>query len=253
MATRTAKGKGPLDSLTEIHDLGNGMKLYRAGLTKLREQNVNARMMGTAEHAQLVNNIKKRGLLESVPYCVIVDDVVEIVSGHHRIRAAREAGLKDCIVLVDESKLTRSQVTSKQLAHNRLVGFDDADTLAALYESLLTIDERLESGLASDMEHADTLELDRALAPTMDMDWKIVTFIFLPHQLSNLEALIDAIPPSDALPVGNVEQFDAFAKAVVKYARLKNAVNAGMVIAEITERMLTEIKVIEDKKAEPDG
>jgi len=223
-----------------IRNLGGGLSLYLVPLDSLREQDVNARLMPTAEYNQLVNNIKKRGHLESVPYCVRENGRIEIVSGHHRVRAAREAGLKDCTVLVDESGISRSEIVAKQLAHNKLSGFDDADTLSKLFAMLETPDDILQSGLAEDMIQQANVAMDALLTPHLDMDWKVVSFSFLPHQFKNLQALIDTIPPSDMVVVGMEQQFDPFMKAVVKFARLKDVRNAAIAIALIIERMIEE-------------
>lgn len=238
------------DSPQLIMDLGNGLKLYMANLGGLREQDINARVMPLAEHNQMVNNMRRRGGMESVPYCVRVDGKVEVVSGHHRIRAAREAGISRAPILVDESGLSRSEIVAKQLAHNRLVGFDDPDTLRRLFESLTTPDDILQSGLAEDMSGPETLGLDRLLAPHLDMDWKLVSFAFLPHQLDNLKTLLYTIPPSALVAGVPMELFDAFLQAVIKYGRLKNVTNAGTAVALIIEKMLVEIRIEEEVAAQ---
>ena len=44
----------------------------------------------------------------------------EIISGHHRVRAGRAAGLEWFYVLVDgDEELSRSKIVSKQLSHNQ--------------------------------------------------------------------------------------------------------------------------------------
>jgi len=239
MATETQAS----NNLTLIQDLGDGLKLYMADLMSLREQDVNARLMPTKEYGQLVNNIRQRGGLESVPYCVLPKDskTVEVVSGHHRIRAAREAGIKKAPIIVDESGLNRSQIISKQLSHNRLVGFDDQETLQKLFDMMVTPEDVLASGLADDLLEIPEVSLDPLLAPHMDLDWKTVSFAFLPHQVENLKQLVDEIPASDMVAVGNVEQFDEFMKAVVGYGRLKNIRNAGIAIAILTQIAMAEL------------
>jgi hypothetical protein len=232
-----------------IQDLGDGLKLYMADLSALREQDVNARMMPTKEYGQLVNNIRQRGGMESVPYCVVPEDssAVEVVSGHHRIRAAREAGVKQAPVIIDESGLNRSQIISKQLSHNRLVGFDDQETLQKLFNMMVTPEDVLASGLADDLLHVPEVSLDPLLAPHMDLNWKAVSFAFLPHQLDNLNKLVDDIPASDMVAVGDIDQFDNFMKAVIGYARLKNIRNAGIAIAVLTDIALKQLEADADE------
>jgi hypothetical protein len=228
-----------------LAELGDGLGLYMVPLSVLREQDVNARIMDGGEYSQLVSNIRNTGALESVPFCATSPDnpsVVEIVSGHHRIRAAREAGLKSVPILLDSSGLSRSDIVAKQLAHNRLVGRDDPETLRLLFELLDSPELMLESGLANDLLDIPAVDLDQLLAPRLEMDWRVITFTFLPHQFDDMQKLLDAIPSSDSVLAGEIDQFDAFMKATIKYARLKNIRNAGLAIAVLTSIALREIE-----------
>jgi len=230
------------DYLELLCDLGNGLSLYMAKLDRLREQDINARIMPPKEYAQLVNNIRSRGGLESVPYCVRMNGRVEVVSGHHRIRAAKEAGVNEAPVLIDESGLNRSQIIAKQLAHNRLAGMDDTDTLRQLFQMLTSPSDILTSGLADDLLELPEVELEPVLAPHMDMDWRTVSFAFLPHQIEKMKALIEQLPASDMVWVGLNEQFESFMKAVVGYARLKHILSAGIAIAVLTDIALKQLE-----------
>jgi hypothetical protein len=228
-----------------LSSIGNGLNLYMIPIGLLREQDVNARVMDTGEYSQLVSNIRKTGYLESVPLCATTegnDTVIEIVSGHHRIRAAKEAGLKRIPILLDSSGLSRNEIVAKQLAHNRLVGRDDPETLRLLFELLDTPDLMLESGLANDLLDIPDVDLDQLLAPRLEMDWRVITFTFLPHQFDDMQNLLDAIPSTDAVLAGDIDQFDAFMKATLQYARLKNVRNAGLAIATLTAIALREIE-----------
>lgn len=228
-----------------LTELGEGLGLYIVPLTLLREQDVNARVMDHGEYGQLVSNIRKTGSLESVPLCATSPDnpdVVEIVSGHHRIRAAREAGLKSVPILLDSSGLSRSEIVAKQLAHNRLVGRDDPETLRLLFELLDSPELMLESGLANDLLDIPDVDLDQLLAPRLEMDWRVVTFTFLPHQYQDMQDLLDAVPASDSVVAGSIDQFDQFMKATLQYARMKNVRNASLAIAHLTALALREIE-----------
>ena len=71
-----------------LSDLGNNLKIVKVDInSELKEQSLNAQTMGKEAFSQLVANVKKRGGLESLPYCVLKDGKIEIVSGHHRVRA----------------------------------------------------------------------------------------------------------------------------------------------------------------------
>ena len=113
-----------------VADMGSGLVIAKVKLTDFREQDINARIMKTEMQKQLTDNIKKRGQLESLPFCALIDGKIEIISGHHRIRSAKDSGvLTELFVILDTTGLRRSQVAAKQLAHNAISGFDDQSTL----------------------------------------------------------------------------------------------------------------------------
>ena len=190
---------------------------------------------------RLTNNIRNRGKMESVPYCVLVDGKVEIVSGHHRIRAAREAGITEAPILVDESGLIREEIVAKQLAHNRLSGFDDEATLKQLFESLNDPSLILESGLADDLMVLPHVDLAVGITPELDMDWKVITLTFLPHQLENFNALIDMMPSSDLVGLAPLSDYQRFVDALIKWARYKNVRNVGTALALLADIALVEL------------
>ena len=84
-------------------------------------------------------------------------------------------------MLVDESGLSRSEIVAKQLAHNRIQGFDDPETLRRLFSILDTPDLILASGLADDLLELPLVDLESGITPYMDMGWKTVTLTFLVH------------------------------------------------------------------------
>ena len=89
----------------------------------------------------LADTIRKEQRLESLPLTVKRKNFFEVMSGHHRTRAVRMAGLTELYVLADTRNLTRSQVVAKQIAHNRIAGSDDRETLATLFKEISRIDD----------------------------------------------------------------------------------------------------------------
>ena len=229
------------NGLRLLFDLGDGMKIYMANLGSLREQDINARILPAAEHNTLTNNLRNRGKMESVPYCALVDGKVEIVSGHHRIRAAREAGITEAPILVDESGLVREEIVAKQLAHNRLSGFDDDATLKQLFASLNDPSLILESGLADDLMVLPHVDLAVGITPALDMDWKVITLTFLPHQLENFNAVIDMMPSSDLVGLAPLSDYQRFIDALIKWGRYKNVRNLGTALALLADIALAEL------------
>lgn len=124
-----------------IYDMGTELYIAKVQLAELKEQDINARIMKNEMQDQLTANIKNRGQLESLPLIALMGEKLEIISGHHRVKSAREAGLKEIIVILDKSGLTRSKAASKQLAHNAISGFDDESTLREIVKLMDNVDD----------------------------------------------------------------------------------------------------------------
>jgi hypothetical protein len=218
-------------------DLGGGIWLEFIAVDALREQDKNARAMQPAMFNQLVANVKKRGQLESLPYCAVMDRRVEIVSGHHRVRAARAAGLKTLPVLIDRSGLTRSAVAAKQLAHNTIAGFDDPDILREIARTITDVDDLVESFLPEGvLPGPPNPELEKLLAPRVGFEWKMAAIVFLPHQLDAFEAIIQRLGSHPAyVGVAPLECFEPFAAAVARFSKAANIASIGTALAAMAE------------------
>src|SRR5690348_6201715 len=94
----------------KLIELGNGLELWKTNPSEIREQDVNARSMTPKMFERLQKTIERDGRLESLPFCATTDKGLEVVSGHHRVRAATAAQVPLIYVVVDISGLTRSQI-----------------------------------------------------------------------------------------------------------------------------------------------
>ena len=110
MAEEQGKGIQQIEGCEVIYDMGSGLVIAKVPLDKVKEQDINARIMKNEMQDQLTANIKKRGQLESLPLFVLVDGKLEIISGHHRVKSARAAEMKEIIAIVDVSGLSRSTI-----------------------------------------------------------------------------------------------------------------------------------------------
>src|ERR1035437_10075790 len=88
-----AEAPAPVTEPQKIVELGNGLELWRVHPSTLREQDVNARAMPKAMFERLAQTIARDKRLESLPLCAKTDKGLEIISGHHRVRAATAAGI----------------------------------------------------------------------------------------------------------------------------------------------------------------
>lgn len=216
----------------KIYDMGTDLIIAKVSLDKVKEQDINARIMKKEMQEQLTANIKKRGQLESLPLLVKCGDTLEIISGHHRIKSARAAGLKEIIAIIDVSGLSRSKIASKQLAHNAISGFDDPSTLKEICKMLEDVDDMLESFIGKDILEEPLEQYEKLISPAVQFDFKNVTFSFLPHQVKDMDALIKNLEHSapEIIGVANYESCKQFVEALSKYQKFSDIRNIGAAI-----------------------
>lgn len=219
----------------------------------LREQDVNAQQMQPRHMDRLTENIRSRGGIESLPYCSQPDGegVISIVSGHHRARAARGAGLTRIPVIVDKQSMTPSKVVSKQISHNELHGIPDEQILAQLVAVMDNVDDMLASGL--DESWLPTVGADdtQLFIPHAEFDWRVVTLMFLPKQMRQFEEVIDALDRgTDMLGVVDAEVFSLFSNAVLDFARLRNIKSMGAAVYTLAQVAKGEVEKAELEAAE---
>lgn len=181
-----------------IYDMGTELYIAKVQLADLKEQDINARIMKNEMQDQLTANIKNRGQLESLPLIALMGEKLEIISGHHRVKSAREAGLKEIIVILDKSGLTRSKAASKQLAHNALSGFDDESTLREIVKLMDNVDDMMESYIGKEILEEPLEQFDKLNTPAVQFDFKTIAFAFLPNQIRDLDALMKNLKRSIA-------------------------------------------------------
>lgn len=235
-----------MSEYTTIAELNDGISIVRIPVEGLREQDINARVMDDAKFNQLVANIRKRGTLEQLPYCVETERGIEIVSGHHRTRAARQAGLSEIEILLDRSNLSRSAIAAKQLAHNAIEGTDDEDMLRKIAAVIVDVDDMIESAI--DPKYFEPVEVEKASIPSVkvDFEWKTVQFTFLPHQIEDLKELCDEVQGADFEGIADLEQFDGFVEALQKTQKFMDIRNVGAAVHAMTEKALRDYRDEDD-------
>ncbi len=220
-----------------IYDMGSGLVIAKVQIDKVKEQDINARIMKNEMQDQLTANILKRGQLESLPFLVLKDGKLEIVSGHHRIKSARAAGLKEVVVIVDVSGLSRSQIAAKQLAHNAISGFDDDSTLREIVRMITEVDDMIESFIGKDIMEEPLEQYDKMLPPAVQFDFKNVTFSFLPHQIKDWDILIKSLETtaSEIIGIASYEQCKSFVETLNKYQKFTDIRNVGATIHSMVQ------------------
>lgn len=261
-----ADRKLELDKLNELIDTFN-QKSQEIGLPTLkvvqpqdcRGQEKNARYFMPETFQLLVDNVKHDGRLESVP--LVYEDEMSpgkyrIISGHHRIDAAKQAGLPAVIAMVIKPS-GRNEIISKQLAHNSIVGQDDKMILRELYEEISTVESRIASGLTDEIKKIQYTSLNFHLGNTRD--WKQVTFLFSPENVLELDQLLKDIAelakfdPETKILACDLKHYDDFVQSLSKLKRemdIKNSATAVMLMAKITEQYLEDRKDAEEKQTD---
>lgn len=113
-------------------------KIKEVELSKIDLIEKNARFMTNDTFMQLVSNIKRDGQLSSVPFVVEKENGrFVVVSGNHRVQAAKQAGLvKANVMYVHEDNITNDEIRAIQLSHNSIEGQDDPEILRQLLDEI---------------------------------------------------------------------------------------------------------------------
>ncbi len=188
--------------------LGGEYKLDFVDLTALRPARKNARRMNAAMMSRLEENIARDGQLASLPLCWKRGDSYEILSGHHRIQAAINAGVTTGLILYTDSDMSDERRTAIQLSHNSLSGADDVQILLSLVADIGSPEELEYAG-------ADLLGIESEALPTLlgmseaRLVLRPVTFMLTDAEMQTLDELTQEIDSSLARTVdGAIYQVD---------------------------------------------
>lgn len=236
-------------------DLGNGMSIWFVHLDFLREQDVNSRVLAGEKFERLVQNIARDARLESMPLVtpVVGREQFDIISGHHRTRAARKAGVMWVYVLAFNEPLTRARLRGTQLAHNAINGRDDAQVLAELYASIDDVAEKVASGVTED-DIAAALKQVRVDEVVVEPDYEVLQVVFLASAKRSFDDVVGLL--NTPFGVGEVAaealpHFDNFRAAVRKVSEEANVRNLAGIFLKLGHfaRSFIELKELAEKEA----
>lgn len=218
-------------------EIGSDMVFCILPLGMLHEQDMNPNTMSREMFNQLVENIKARGIPEEFPYCALTDKGVEIISGHHRVRSMREAGLKESPIILDVSGLSRDQVISKQLSHNTIKGTQDVQLASRLFAMITDVDQQIASYFSDTL---GDINVDSDVLPfTPGLEFHVINLAFLPHQLRDFETVIQAIGENtESLMVAPISEWDKFKETVNKVRSLYNIKSLGTALSVMCDIVL---------------
>lgn len=222
----------------KIIDLGNGLELWEVAPSELKEQDVNARSMTTEMFNRLKSTIGRDKRLESLPLCALTERGMEVISGHHRLRAAIAAELPTMHVLMDVTGLTRDQIAAKQLAHNAIEGIDDNRLVSQIYNSIMDAQAKLEAFI--DIP-ADQLPKVKIHDITLDLDYKQVLVMFLPAAKDRFDKIIEKIGKVDTVYVCDRERFEEFQKVANRLHKEYDIRSIGTQLAKMCDLVAAEL------------
>lgn len=222
-----------------------GLNLEVVPIERLALQRKNARFMEHRTFQNLVDNIRKDGRLESVPLCrKLGNGHYRVLSGNHRVMAAKEAGLTEVLIMYLDGDMTRAEEVAKVLSHNAIVGEDDVATLHALWEEIDDVALKYYTGL-DDAKLGQMADVMLHSLTDADLDYQMISFIFLPHETARLEAALakaQQVLDNDAIAVRWAE-YDRLLDGLVAIKqrhRVKNGATAFMLLLDLIEGALAE-------------
>ena len=203
-------------------------------------QEKNARYFSPEVFQQLVNNVKADGRLESIPLCYQETEDEEngkyrIISGHHRVDAAKQAGLEQIMIFVISPK-DKDEIISKQLSHNALVGKDDKVILSELFNEIRSIEQKIASGLTSEVEKIAYTSLNFRLG-----NFKQFTLLFCSDDDTRFDDLMQEIEghvsfkKDEIVRVCNLATFDKFADNLRKIKKVENIKNNAVAFSRMID------------------
>ncbi len=152
---------------------------------------VNARFMTYEQFKRLCDNVRRDGCLTSTPLVWNDNGRRVVLSGNHRVKAAREVGLQSIGWLEIDQPLPRQRQVALQLSHNAIEGQDDPAVLKDLFNELEDLSEREYAGL--DDKTLELLEsVDVGTLNDAALDYATVQVVFLPHELDDAKAALQA-------------------------------------------------------------
>lgn len=210
-------------------------------------QAVNARYMTPEIMQQLTENIKNDGHLESTPLVYKDEDLegkYRIISGHHRIDAAKAAGLEKILVMVTEPE-SIDDIVMKQLAHNALIGIDDKTLLQELFNSITEVSKKIATGLADEIGSISYTSLNFRLGT-----FKEFTILFLPEDLDEYDKTMErmeevsyetSVKPSTSVRLSSLDYYNDFKKAIIKIKKVENIKSNGVALMRLVELAKNEL------------
>lgn len=217
-------------------------------LTPLAE---NAHYMEKREFELLVDNIKRDGVLTSLPVVYDGDVPGEIISGNHRVKAALKAGVESADCLVIRTPLTPDQKIAIQLSHNSIKGKDDQNLLRELYSRIVSLDLKQYSWLTNDSFKISEIELTPLSFSKPTVEEVSLSFLSTDKDvfLSQAKRITELAEKKPVL-LARVEDFDAFHRAVFGVRSKFGIINLALAVSVMAEMALERLEQLASETPE---
>lgn len=216
----------------------------------------NARYMTADQMRRLTDNLKNDNALTSAVllYPDSETNKIIVISGNHRVEAARNSKLEQIPALIIQTYLNIDEIRAIQLSHNAITGQDNPNVLLEIYESL-SMQSKAYSGITDDFVNSiKKIDIDSLSIGTPK--YEEIILHFLPPEK---EAFMDFIEKfkkpveSKTFLLAEYKDFENFFNTIVEVKEFKNIFNTAVAInqlAELALERLNQLKLEQSKKAE---
>jgi hypothetical protein len=196
----------------------------------------NAHYMPAKVYRQLVSNIKKDRNLSSVPFCWRREDgKLVVLSGNHRVDAARDAQVEKIIVLYTDAQMGRSEQIAIQLSHNSLIGSDDPQALRELWREIIDLEFKQYTGLDEvAMSALDAADMDKIRGGKMPME--DLHLLFLPDEIEYIdEAIKEIARKKGKVYAAPLSAWEEFFETLLNFKEAAKVYNSATALLEMTK------------------
>lgn len=235
---------------------GDRVELRYLPVASIEPTDRNARFMKESTFSQLVKNLEKDQILESIPLChQKKNKSVELISGNHRVMAAKSAGIKNVLALVIPHELAISKKRAKQLAHNEIVGEDDKSILRELWKEIDNLNDKIYTGFDSiKIEELESINFGAISTPSINTE--VITLYFLPNEIKETRLVMEEIEKfvtSKEIWILAIESYQDAFNLLIKMKKRCNIINNTVAFMKIIDLAKERMEQIEQEEKEKDN
>lgn len=183
-------------------------KYREVNISEIVESPINAQVMSEADFRRLVKNVKKDGGLTATVLLMEQSgsDRLMCVSGHHRIKACKKAGI-DSVPAMIIPEISESDRIRLQLSHNDIHGSPDI----MIVHELLALMSDVDKDFIADYGQENI----KPITEISDDEFKHVSICLKPESADLLMGMIESISGDEKMII-EAEEFDDMKAALTK-------------------------------------